>query len=257
MGEAILKGLSRIVEKSTKLMVSEVNLERRDYIQTTYKIIVAPDNRYLFKYSDAVIMAVKPQDVDALLAGEICCDLSAKKLLISIAAGITTKHIESIVGKEVPVIRVMPNMPATIGQGISGIAAGTAARPADMDLAREIFAAVGETVEVREELMDAVTAISGSGPAYFFYLCELLIESAKALGLDAAMARRLVMKTALGSVNLIEASREDPAQARKRVASKGGTTEAAFKVFEAHRLAAIIAEATEAACKRSQELSKR
>ena len=257
MGEAILDRLRRMVDKSTKLMVSEANAERRDAIQTKYKIIVAPDNHYLIKYSQVVILAVKPQDIDELLKGEICCDLSDEKLVISIAAGITTAHIEAIAGRDVPVVRVMPNMPAVIGEGVSGICAGTAVSAAHMDLAKEIFSTIGDVVVVKEELMDAVTAISGSGPAYFFYLAEALIDAARSLGLDARTARVLVEKTALGSMKLLSALKEDPGQLRKKVTSKGGTTEAALAVFESKHLAAIIAEATAAARNRSQELSKR
>lgn len=255
MGEALLKGLSRVVEKSTKLMVSEADLARKDYIQTTYKIIVSPDNHYLLKYSDAVIIAVKPQDIDALIKNEICCDLSNNKLLISIAAGIMTKHIERITGEEVRVIRAMPNMPSLIGEGITGICAGSSATAADMELARDIFSTIGSVVEVKEPMMDAVTAISGSGPAYFFYLVEALVESARALGLDEKTSRELVERTALGSIKLMLASREDPAMLRKKVTSKGGTTEAAFKVFESKKFLSIVKEATKAACKRSKELS--
>ncbi len=256
MGEALLKGLSRVVEKSTSLMVSETDLLRRDYIQTTYKMIVSPDNHYLMKYSDAVIIAIKPQDVDAILKDEICCDLSGNKLLISIAAGITTRHIEKITGKEVRVIRAMPNMPSRIGEGVTGICAGSSATAADMELARDIFGTIGSVVEVKESMMDAVTAISGSGPAYFFYLVEALIESARTLGLDEKTSRELVERTALGSIKLMLASKEDPAALRKKVTSKGGTTEAAFKVFEAKKFLSIVKEATKAACKRSQELSR-
>ena len=257
MGEALLGRLSRVIEKSTKIMVSEANAARRDYIQTTYKIIVAPDNHYLVKYSDAVILAVKPQDLDALLKDELCCDASEKKLFISIAAGITTGHIEKLLGPDVPVIRVMPNMPAVIGEGVSALAAGGAARAAHMDLAREIFSTVGEAIEVTEGLMDAVTAVSGSGPAYFFYLMELMVAAAVELGLDGATARRLVVKTALGSAKIIEALHEDPAALRKKVMSKGGTTEAAFRVLEEKGMAAAVTEAIGAACARSRELSQR
>lgn len=257
MGEALLSRLVRVVDRSTRLMVSEPDQAKRDHIQAVYKIIPAPDNHYLCKYSQAIIIAVKPQDIDRLLKDEICCDLSGEKLLISIAAGITTTHIEAITGAEVPVVRVMPNLPALIGEGVSGIAAGSAARAADLELARQIFATIGDVVEVREGLMDAVTAVSGSGPAYFFYLMEHLIASAVSLGIDEATARRLVVKTAAGSAKLVESLHEDPAHLRRKVASKGGTTEAAIAVFESRGFGAIVKEATAQAERRSRELSKR
>lgn len=255
MGEALLSRLSRVVEKSTKLIVSEADATRHDRIRAAYRIILAPDNHYLVKCADAVILAVKPKDIDGLLSRDICCDLGPGKLLISIAAGVTTRHIEDIVGKEVPVIRVMPNMPAVIGEGISGICAGRSATASDMRLAGEIFSTIGAVVEVKEELMDAVTAVSGSGPAYFFYLMEQLIASAVALGIDGAVARKLVVKTALGSAKLVDETGADPADLREKVTSKGGTTEAAIRVFDRKAFGAIVAEATHAARARSKELS--
>ena len=256
MGESLLKGLSRIMEKSTSIMVSETDALRRSEIQAKYKIIVEIDNNVLVKYSDIVILAVKPQDFEKVLKQEVCCGISKDKLLISIAAGVTTKYIESVVGKDVPVIRVMPNMAAKIGEAISSISGGRFARAEDMKTAKEIFETAGEVVEVEEDLVDSVTAISGSGPAYFFYMVEALIEAAKDLGLKDEIAKKLVLKTALGSAKLLEALKEDPAVLIKKVASKGGTTEAAFKVFESKKFKSIVKEACKKAHSRSKELSK-
>ena len=256
MGEALLSRLSRTLEKSTSLMVSEADTARRDYIQTKYKMIVGIDNNVVVKYSDVIILAVKPKDFDSVLKQEVCCGLSEKKLLISIAAGITTQYIENAVGSNIPVIRAMPNMGAVIGEAITSISAGRSATAKDTETAREIFSAVGDVIEVDEKLADAVTAVSGSGPAYFFYMIEALTEAAEALGLDAGTASRLVSKTALGSSKLLEALREDPEALRKKVTSKGGTTEAALDVFEKKGFKDIVKDAVKAACKRSKELSK-
>ncbi|MFH0763761.1 MAG: pyrroline-5-carboxylate reductase [Candidatus Omnitrophota bacterium] len=255
MGEAILSRLSGIPEKSTSIMAGELDSARRDYIRNKYKIIVEIDNNAIVKYSDVIILAVKPKDFDNILKNEICCGVSKKKLLVSIAAGITTKYIESIVGKDIPVVRVMPNMPAIIGEGISCVAPGSAATRDDIKLAKEIFSAIGDVVEVDEKHIDAVTAISGSGPAYFFYLIEALIEAAEKLGLDEKTAKKLVLKTAVGSAKLLEALKEEPRELRKRVTSKGGTTEAALKVFEKKIVKSIIHDAVQAAHKRSKELT--
>lgn len=255
MGEAILSRLANILEKSTSIMVSELDAERRDYIQKKYKIIVEIDNNAVVKFADVIILAVKPKDFDKILKEEVCCGASKDKLLISIAAGITTKYIESIVGKNIPVIRVMPNMPAIIGEAISCIAPGSAATQDNVKLTKEIFSAVGDVVEIDEKHIDAVTAISGSGPAYFFYLIEALIEAAEKLGLDKKTASRLVLKTAVGSTKLLEALKEEPQELRKKVTSKGGTTEAALKVFEKKIIKSIIHNAVKAAHKRSKELS--
>ncbi|MFA5085881.1 MAG: pyrroline-5-carboxylate reductase [Candidatus Omnitrophota bacterium] len=257
MGEAILSRLSNILEKSVSIMVSEFDAKRRDYIQSKYKVIVETDNNEVVKFADVIILAVKPNDLEKVLEGEVCCGASKDKLLISIAAGITTKYIENIVGKDVPVIRVMPNMAATIGESISSISAGSAASLEHVELAKEIFRAIGDVVDVDEKLVDAVTAISGSGPAYFFYMIEALIEAGCVEGLKEDVAKKLVLKTALGSANLLEALKEDAAILRSKVTSKGGTTEAAIKVFELKRLKDIIKDAVRAAKARSKELQKR
>ena len=255
MGEAILSRLSESLEKSTMIMVSEFDAARRNYIWDKYKIIVTVDNNLVVKNSDIIIIAVKPKDFDGLLNGEIAIGATPEKLIISIAAGITTKHIESVVGKDVPVIRMMPNMPAVIGRAVSSLSAGSAAKKSDIDTAKDIFRAIGDVIEVDESLLDAVTAVSGSGPAYFFYLMEALTEAAEDIGLPAEIAKQLVLKTAVGGTLLAEYLKEDPAVLRAKVSSKGGTTEAAVGVFEAKRFKSIVKAAVKAAKKRSKELS--
>ena len=256
MGEALLSRLSNIMEKSTSIMVSEFDAKRRDYIQSKYKVIVEIDNNEVVKFADVIILAIKPKDFENLLKTEVCCGVSKDKLLISIAAGITTKYIEDIVGKDIPVVRVMPNMAATIGEAISSISAGSAVSVEDMKLAKEIFSTIGDVAEVDEKMVDVVTAVSGSGPAYFFYLVESLIDAAIKSGLDKETAKKLVIKTALGSAKLLEILKEEPTTLRERVTSKGGTTEAALKIFESKKLKNIIKDAVGAAMKRSKELSR-
>ena len=155
MGEAILSRLSNILEKSVSIMVSEFDAKRRDYIQSKYKIIVEIDNNEVVKFADVIILAVKPKDLEAIIKSEVCCGASKDKLLISIAAGITTEYMENIVGKDVPVVRVMPNMAAVIGESISSISAGRNVKPEDMELVKEIFLTIGDVVEVDEKLVDA------------------------------------------------------------------------------------------------------
>jgi len=256
MGEAIFARLGEKVEKSTALMVGELDAARRSAMQERYKIIVQTDNNYIVKYCDVIILAVKPQDLELVLKQEVCCGVSPKKLIISIAAGATTKFIETIIGADVPVVRAMPNMPALVGKAMTALSAGSSAGRTDMELAGEIFRAIGDVVEVNEEMIDAVTAISGSGPAYFFYFVEALAEAAVKLGLDRKTSEELAVKTAIGSASLLDAMGESPAELRKKVASKGGTTEAALNVFEERKLKKIIEDAAAAACERSKELSK-
>lgn len=256
MGEAIFSRLAEVKEKSTSLMVSELDAARREAIQSKYKIIVEIDNNYLVKYSDIIILAVKPQALEQVLRQEVCCGINEDKILISIAAGVTTGHIEGVVGKEITVIRAMPNMPAVIGKAVTAISAGSSATSPDMRLAREIFSTIGDVVEVPEKLMDAVTAVSGSGPAYFYYFIEALAEAGEKLGLDAKTAEELAIMTSIGSSLLLNRSKERPQSLRKKVTSKGGTTEAALKVFEEKNMKKIVEDAVAAACRRGSELSK-
>ncbi len=257
MGEAILSRLCAVLEKSTSIMVSEMNTARREAILEKYKIIVEIDNNYVVKFADVIILAVKPQDLESVLKQEVCCGISNKKLVISIAAGITTEHIEKVVGKDVPVVRAMPNMPAVVGEAVTAICAGSAADRKSLDTAKEIFATIGDVVEVDESLMGAVTAISGSGPAYFFYLTEALAGAAMKLGLDKKTAEVLAVRTLIGSAKLLDVPGACPKALRAKVTSKGGTTEAALKIFDEKGLKKLVEDAARAACMRSQELSKR
>jgi pyrroline-5-carboxylate reductase len=256
MGQALIGGLSRVVEKSVSIMAAEKDAARRAGIQDKFRIIVEIDNNLVVKYCDVIILAVKPRDLEELLRAEVCCGASPKKLIISIAAGVTTAHIGAIVGADVPVVRAMPNMPAVIGGAVTAISAGAAASKDDIALARAVFEAIGDVIEVEEALMDAVTAISGSGPAYFFYVIEALTEAGKKLGLGGKTAEELAIKTAIGSSELLDKLKEHPGELRRKVTSKGGTTEAALEVFESKKLKEIIEEAARAACKRSKEMSK-
>jgi pyrroline-5-carboxylate reductase len=257
MGEAIFSRLSEVMEKSVSLMVSEMDAARRDEIQKKYRIIAAIDNNYVVKFSDVIILAVKPKDIEGVLKQEICCGVSPKKLIISIAAGVPTDYIESIVGKDVPVVRAMPNMPAMVGSGVTALSAGSSASKKDMELAGEIFSRIGSVITVDEKLMDIVTAISGSGPAYFFYFIEALSGAAEKLGLDRKTAEAISVDTAIGSSRLLDKMKEPPGALRRKVTSKGGTTEAALKVFESKNLKKIMEEAAKAAYRRSKELSGR
>ena len=224
MGEALIKGLF----KSHTLCVSETNADRVKYLKSKYRGIVLGDLN-IVKDASVIILAVKPQDMEALLKQ---IPVALNVLFISIAAGLTTKFFEKNLRGKVRVVRAMPNMPALIGEGITGIAAGQYAKPADLKSAQSILNAIGETVIVKESMMDAVTAVSGSGPAYVFLFVEQWINAAKKLGFDARQARQLVYKTLLGSSHLLERSQFDAAELRVKVTSKGGTTQAALDVFE-------------------------
>jgi len=257
MGQAILAGLAKNAKRDLRVVAaSDADASRRESAYKKFKVETTADNKKVVLSSDIIIIAVKPKDVKALLENDVVSVISGKKIIISIAAGLTTSSIESIVGKNIPVIRVMPNMAAVIGEAISSISAGHSATKAEMKIANAIFSAIGEVIEIDEGMVDALTAISGSGPAYFFFLMEALAEVAEELGLDAKMARKIVLKTALGSAKIVEALNEDASTLRAKVTSKGGTTEAAFSVLQDRKVKEAFKTAVKRACERSRALSK-
>ncbi len=257
MGRALIKGLiaQRFTSKRN-IFCSDRDKRRLNAVRLKFGVGVVGSNSALIKKSNLIILAVKPQDVAA-----VCRDVMFSlqgKAVISICAGITTKTLETLLGK-VSLVRVMPNMPAQICQGISVMTPGKYATLKDKNEARAVFSCVGEVVEVKEKLMDAVTAISGSGPAYFFYCVEKLIEAAGQMGIPRPIAEKLARKTVLGSAMLIEQSFKKKAleqMLRKRVTSKGGTTEAAFKILEKKAFGNILQQACYAAAKRSKQLQR-
>lgn len=256
MGCAILNGLtaSGMVRKNF-LYGFDADKDKCRRAKKKFSVNITASAKEIADLSDVVIIAVKPQDIRCLLY-----ELSfwrKKRLCISIAAGVRTQTIEKILGDRARVIRVMPNTPAIVGEGVSAICKGRYALSADLKTAVEIFSSVGCTQEVREKDLDAVTAVSGSGPAYFFYLIEALVEAAVAMGLKREVAEKLVSRTASGSANLLILSKAKPCILRERVTSKGGTTEAAIKVFEEAKLKNLISKAAAAALRRSKELSRR
>ncbi|MBI4226907.1 MAG: pyrroline-5-carboxylate reductase, partial [Candidatus Omnitrophica bacterium] len=216
-------------------------------------IHAAGSNVALARASEILLLAVKPQEMPAVLR-EIAPALSPAQLVISIAAGRSTRWIERRLPVRVPVVRAMPNMPAQIGQGITVLCRGRAARPAHVAAARAIFRALGETLELPERHFHAVTALSGSGPAYVFSLMEAMLAAGRRLKVPAAALERLVRHTVLGSAQLAACTGEPPAVLRARVTSKGGTTEAALRTFERSGVQAGVVAGIRAAARRSAQL---
>ena len=255
MGIAILNGLilSGAVGK-TALSGFDKEPAKRAGVKKRYSITISKSIPELVAGCDIIIIAVKPQNIDEALK-EISF-YGKDRLHISIAAGITTRRIEKALGGKSRVVRVMPNTPALVGEGISALCKGRYALRTDIKTADEIFSSVGEAVELSERYFDIVTALSGSGPAYFFYLKEALIDAAVRLGMDRKTAKRLVLKTALGSARLLLESGHEPGLLRRQVTSKGGTTERAIKVLEKAKIKEAVARAVRAAARRSKELSR-
>ena len=260
MGEAIIKG-QRAKGKGQSLIASDKSEKRRNYIRKKYHISVVKDNVKLLKESEVIILAVKPQDIKDVL-NEVTLyplPITLHPLFISIAAGISTHFIEGLFKLKVKVIRVMPNMTALIGQGISVICKGKYATAKDLDIAKKIFNSLGEVIEVEEKYLNLITGLSGSGPAYFFYFVEQLIKTGICLGLKKDVAEKLVIQTGLGSLKMLvhhKVHGGDTEGLRKRVASKGGTTEAALKIFQKRKIDKTFDEAIRAAVKRAKELEQ-
>lgn len=248
MGSAIALGI-----KGKKLLISDVDRKKLHILQKKDKSIsVARDNIDLVRRTEVIIVAVKPQDIKKVLE-EIKPHLK-DKLIISIAAGVTTLFIEKTLARA-RVIRVMPNMPSIVGKGISALTRGRFAGSKDLKVARNIFLNLGEVLEVREALMDVVTAVSGSGPAYYFLFTYLLQKAGEANGLRRDLAARLARATFIGAAEVVKHSDLSMDDFIKKVASKGGTTEAALEIFSKKDLQGIIGKAVKAALNRSKNLT--
>lgn len=256
MAEAIAQGLlENKVVAAERLIVADPSEERCALFAQRFGAAVAADNLAVLRAADVVVLAVKPQVMAAALE-PLRGAWRTGQCAISIAAGIRTEKLDAMCGGVPAIIRVMPNTPALIGQGVSAICAGPRADESAMQLAGSLFAAVGATLRVNEDMMDAVTAISGSGPAYVFYWLEAMLAAAKAEGFDDATARTLVYGTLSGAAALAQASAEAPDVLRARVTSKGGTTEAAIRTLSARGAGDAMIAAVRAAAERSRELSK-
>jgi len=204
---------------------------------------------------DVVVIAVKPQDVDTVL-DRIKEKIKPSQLIISIAAGITTSYIIKKLGRKLPLVRVMPNMPALIGEGISAISPSKWVEPEKVEIAKEILGAVGEVIEIPEELQNAVTGLSGSGPAYIYTVLEGLIEGGVKVGLSYEIASKLVLQTALGAIRLAKESREPLDKLKSAITSPGGTTLEGLRILNKGGIKNCLAQAVMQATQRAKELEK-
>lgn len=255
MAEAIVSGMvTGGFCAPEKIIMTDIRPERLADLEREYSVSTSTDNSVV-KNAEIVVLAVKPQVMAEVLKG-IMPVLRKETLIVSIAAGIPTAKIEAALGGKRRVVRVMPNTPALVGQGASAVAAGTNADEADLEVTETILGCVGLTVRVKENELDAVTALSGSGPAYVFYLLEGMLAAADQMGLDKATARRLALKTLAGAARLMEDTGEAADVLRAKVTSKGGTTEAAIRSMDESGVKDAVIRALLAAQKRSIELSK-
>ena len=258
MAEALIKGIVAAgIYAPENVLVSDIRAERLEYLTDKYGVTAAASNSELAAKVDILVLSVKPQKMTEVLE-DLKGAIVAGTLVVSIAAGIKAANITAVLG-EMAIIRVMPNTPALIGEGASALFANESAKP-QLEKTLKIFSSVGRAVVVDDEdLIDAVTAVSGSGPAYFFLLMEEMVKAAVELGLSESVAKDLVLQTAKGAGLLAaEADKngESPAELRRKVTSPGGTTEAAIKVFTEGKISDLVSAAMTRARDRGRELSK-
>jgi pyrroline-5-carboxylate reductase len=254
MAEAIVAGIvkQQVVEASD-VCVTDINEERLAHLTEAYGVGSSLENAPAVAEADVIVLSVKPQ-IFPIVWPEIEGALKPDALVVSIMAGIPSAKIAN--GKPIRVVRVMPNTPSLVGEGAAGIAAGEFATESDLDIAQKLLGAVGVAKVVKESEIDAVTALSGSGPAYVFYLLESMLEAADQMGLDSNVSRELALSTVIGAAKLMKESGEDAADLRAKVTSKGGTTHAAISTMEELGIKDSIITAMKAAQSRSIELAK-
>jgi pyrroline-5-carboxylate reductase len=255
MGQALVAGLiGSGWRKADDIVVTGRRQERLDELNDAYGIGTTLDNAAAVKDAEIVVIAVKPQDIEGLLS-EISETVEDSQTILSFVAAIPTKFIESHLKSRAPVVRAMPNTPSLVHEGMAGIAGGEHADDEHLSLATEVLTHVGRVVTVPESYLDAVTAISGSGPAYFALLAEAMIEAGILLGLSREISTELVVQTMLGSAKLLRDERMHPVELREMVTSPGGTTTRAIRVLEQSGVRAAFLNAIQAAMERSQELA--
>ena len=253
MAEALIRGvLSSEGYQAEQIHVADPDTARLNYLKKQYGVQVCATNDEAVVFGDVVVLAVKPQVVAAVLK-EIR-DVLAKRLVISVVAGMRLERIIEACGPQAHVIRAMPNMPAMVGEGMTALAIGPGVEESDVACARELFESVGRVVPVDERFMDAVTGLSGSGPAYVFLMIEAMADGGVKMGLSRETASLLAVQTVLGAARMILETGQHPAQLKDQVASPGGTTIAGLHRLEQGGLRGLLIDAVEAATKRSQDL---
>lgn len=252
MGEALLSGLLRAGRRAEDLLVTRRRAERGQELFERYGVELV-SNVEATRKAGTLILAVKPQDMGTLL-DEISSEVRTGQLVVSLAAGVTTSFIEARLPDGVAVVRVMPNTPALVDEGMAAISPGAHCDDSHLEEAENLLRATSRVVRVPEKQLDAVTAVAGTGPAYFFYVVEAMIEAGVHLGLPRTTATEMVVQTIVGSAKLLRESGEHPTVLREQVTSPGGTTAAAVRLLEEGRVRADFLAAIEAARDRARAL---
>lgn len=254
IGEAMLAGLLAGGRPADSLLFTERYPERVTELQTRYGVR-GVDTEEAARGSDVLIVAVKPQDIEPLLE-VLARTVTSRQLVVSLCAGLPTALFERWLPAGTPVVRVMPNTPMLVGEAMSAISAGSHADAEHLALVEDMLRTVGRVVRVPEAQQNAITALSGSGPAYFFFLVEAMIDAGILLGLPRAVATELIIQSAVGAAKMLSTTGDHPVALREAVTSPGGTTIAAIRELENHRVRAALLSAIEAAALRSAELGR-
>ena len=256
MAEALIKGLIAAgTATHEQILVTDISVDRLEHLRKSYGIIIQKSNPEAAREAGIILLSVKPQVVEKVL-GEIAPVVDGKKLVISIAAGIAIAKIEKALKDGSRVVRVMPNTPALVLAGAAALAGGKNATADDLGLVQSIFNSVGRSAVVDEKLMDAVTGLSGSGPAYVFMIIDALSDAGVKAGLPRQLALELAAQTVYGAAKMVLETKEHPGKLRDMVTSPGGTTIEGLHALEKGKLRATIINAVEAATERSRELDR-
>lgn len=256
MASALIHCLINRGIKTSHVRVADINGAALARLSNAWPVKTFTDNNEAIADADVVVLAVKPQILPEIVFAMAPTLQTNKPLVISIAAGITIAKLSQLIGEDSALVRCMPNTPAMVEKAATGLFANTNVSKEQKNIAHQLLQAVGITYWVdKESKIDAITALSGSGPAYFFYLMESMINAGSELGLDASLVKDFTLQTALGAAQLAIMSDDTPAQLREKVSSPGGTTAAALAVFDEHAMSQTIKDALHAARQRAEELS--
>ncbi|MCZ0754611.1 pyrroline-5-carboxylate reductase ProI [Anoxybacillus sp. J5B_2022] len=256
MAEALISGMAKtLYEPNQMIVTNRSSVERLHYLQQTYGVRAETNKEKAVKEADIVILAMKPKDAAESLT-PIAHAFGEQQLIISLLAGVTTETITSLIGKQIAVIRAMPNTSAAIRQSATALSCGRFATEVHLAIAKTLFETVGIVTVVKEQDLHAVTGLSGSGPAYVYYLVEAMEKAADEIGLDRAVAKELILQTIIGAAHMLKATNKHPSVLRKEVTSPGGTTEAGIGVLERYRYQEAVIACIKRATERSEELGQ-
>lgn len=254
MGESILKALLKGGLKKDRVLFAEAKKERAAYIEKTYGVQQVKKPADIAKGSGCIILAVKPQDAKKVLQG-MAPYIESPMVIVSIMAGVTMSNILSLTGKPVKVVRMMPNIAVKVGKGVTGVAAGADVTREELQAVISMFSSTGLVIEIGEELMDAVTALGASSPAFFLFFLEAMIDAGVKIGMPREKARTICVQVVKGTLAMLEEEQVHPTVMREMITSPGGTTIAGLAALEDKAFKGSVIDAIEKACKRSRELS--